>query len=100
MPDVTQTMNGHVQLLENDLPKFCPFQMPLGAQTKLGQPIPLFKGCGTWCALFRLQNNSQSGMMGEQVELNPTAHLSCTGKEIVIQISPAPETAAPGLKLV
>ena len=50
-----QVFKGHSELFENDLPKLCPYQAPMMVQTPLSQsPVPMFKGCGTWCALFQL----------------------------------------------
>ena len=51
-------MNGYKIILENDKAKFCPFQPPLLIPGQLqGQTEIQYKLCGTWCALFSVDDD-------------------------------------------
>jgi len=71
-----QIFKGHKELHENGIPKFCPFQAPVSIRTsQLSQDtVPLYKSCGTWCALFSITESTDNKWR----ETIKTAKLKCS----------------------
>lgn len=87
-----QVYNNHLELYADGIPKFCPFQHPMMVQTKFSaNPVPMQKGCGTWCALFRYFGK-------DDVEQPNKAWIGCGSDSIVCDIEP--EEKNKPLKLV
>ncbi len=84
-----QIFNGHQELYENENPKLCPFQAPMLVQTKFTTtPTPMYKGCGTWCALFHLHRVSKGNINDNTADVYE-AEIKCGPQPILIDLEPA-----------